>query len=444
MNRERSTRYAAVAIIVVIVIVVAVLALYPRHFEVTLEGEGSVSVSEGDVNAIEGETVSIVPADGWFIASVTVDGTPVTTDDGNVTIEASLFDLSSITIHVVFSERPVEPVIETHTVTVTHTDGGVVTPSGEVVVEDGDSLTIRMTPDSGFAVSSVTLDGITVDTNGIIYTVERIVDDHTVHVTFTRTEAPGGGEGGGSGGGGGETTPSPSPTLIGIEVTAEPYRTVYSVGDIFDTEGMVVTAHYSDGTDRVLSESEYSVSPSGPLDTDDTTITISYGGKTDTIDITVGNQKGFSVTVTELEGTRVSNGSVSDFSETTNTPLNGFSFHTTPIVPGITQTATMTVSNTSGINLDAVVYIQDLKLQDGAELAEQIVLTVTANGVTESATISEVASGTLLDLGTIASGADVQLTASISFPHSDQNNEAMGQSLTFTLGVFADVPPEGA
>lgn len=433
MNRERSSRYTAVAVVVIILIVVAFLALYPRHFEVTWEGEGSASVIEGDVNAIDGTTIEVHPADGWFVETVTVDSTPVTVEDGAISIGASLLDLSSISVHIVFSETPIEPVV-THTVTITNTDGGDVTPFGAVVVEDGGSLTIRFDPDPGYRTSTVTLDGEPVSANGSL-TLDDIVEDHSVHVVFVRTQTPGGGGGGGT---------EPSTTLLRIEVTSDPYKTVYKVGDTFDATGMTVHAYYSDGSNRQLSEDEFSVSPTKPLGIEDTMVTVAHMGMTDTVEIMVGDDGGFSVTVTRLEGTMVENGSVKGFSETLDLSLKDFEFRTTPIVPGITQTATMTVTNDSNLDLEAFVYIDDLDFSDARELADQIVLTVTCGDKTEEATLSEISSGALLDLGTILDGGSAMVTASISFPHSDHNNEAMGQSLTFTLGVFADVPPEGA
>jgi len=40
--------------------------------------------------------------------------------------------------------------------------------------------------------------------------------------------------------------------LTGLEITHAPYKTAYSVGDTFDTSGMVVTAHYASGTSKAV------------------------------------------------------------------------------------------------------------------------------------------------------------------------------------------------
>lgn len=64
------------------------------------------------------------------------------------------------------------------------------------------------------------------------------------------------------------------PVLSSIAVTTAPTKTTYSVGDTFDTTGMVVTATYSDSTTKAVTD--YTYSPTGALAASDTAITISY------------------------------------------------------------------------------------------------------------------------------------------------------------------------
>ena len=81
--------------------------------------------------------------------------------------------------------------------------------------------------------------------------------------------------------------PSPAPikVLTGIEVTTEPTKTAYTVGETFDPTGMVVTGTYSDSTIEVISD--YTYSPDGALALTDTTVTITKDSFTDTVTITV-------------------------------------------------------------------------------------------------------------------------------------------------------------
>ena len=77
--------------------------------------------------------------------------------------------------------------------------------------------------------------------------------------------------------------------LARISVTKAPNKTSYTAGDIFDPTGMLVTATYSDGT--IKNVTDYRYSPTVALRVSDTSITISYTEdgitKTTTTPITV-------------------------------------------------------------------------------------------------------------------------------------------------------------
>ena len=75
------------------------------------------------------------------------------------------------------------------TVFVTAGNGGTANPSGSVTVEAWDSITLNFTPDAGYVVQSVTLDGMdlgAVDT----YTISYIDENHNVVVTFDKAPKP--------------------------------------------------------------------------------------------------------------------------------------------------------------------------------------------------------------------------------------------------------------
>lgn len=77
--------------------------------------------------------------------------------------------------------------------------------------------------------------------------------------------------------------------LASIEITTPPTKTAYFSGETFNPAGMVVTAHYNDGSSAAVSG--YTYSPNGALAAGNNTITVSYseGGvtRTDTQAITV-------------------------------------------------------------------------------------------------------------------------------------------------------------
>lgn len=87
-------------------------------------------------------------------------------------------------------------------------------------------------------------------------------------------------------------------TLSSINVTSQPTKTEYYVGDSFDATGMVVTATYADANDanhtKTAVVTGYTWEPSGALALNNNTVTVSYteGGitKTDTVDITVSEK----------------------------------------------------------------------------------------------------------------------------------------------------------
>lgn len=422
VNPERRNRVAVAAVAAILAVAVIALVLMPHDVSVTYEGNGDVDPDGGSIRFYETLEITMTPDDGWVVDSVTVDGDEVAVDGNVLSYSTDILDFSHHEIHVTFvEEQGPTPEPDAHTVTITHTSGGETDPSGTVTVADGDSLTVAFDPDTGYRLSELRLDGVRVAAGVLEYTLNDVTEDHTLHAVFSRIS------------GGGDPDPI---RLVSVEVTTVPDRTVYSVGDVFDPEGMVVTAKYSDGSQKTLSSGEYNFSPSGPLTENDDTITVSYGGFSDTVDILVADPGDFKVTVTQYSGTRVVDGSVESFSESPNEALGEFSFDTLGIVPGIAQTAVLEVTNGSAMELEAFVYIDDPVLE-GADLAEQVQISVTCGGSTVSRSVSDIVSGNLMDLGKVNPGETIEVTVTLSFPHSENNNDTMNQSIGFGLGIFA-------
>ena len=80
----------------------------------------------------------------------------------------------------------------------------------------------------------------------------------------------------------------------GIEVTTNPTKLTYKVGESFDPTGMVVKLKYSDDSSEVITD--YTVDKT-VLTADDDKVTITYGNFSATVDITVIVETGISVTV---------------------------------------------------------------------------------------------------------------------------------------------------
>ena len=90
-----------------------------------------------------------------------------------------------------------------------------------------------------------------------------------------------------------QTSGSSEPTLSSIAVATAPTKTTYTAGEYFDPTGLVITRNYSSGSPDTYTyanhASEFSFSPltTTALKTTDTSVTITYGGKSTTQAITV-------------------------------------------------------------------------------------------------------------------------------------------------------------
>jgi hypothetical protein len=75
----------------------------------------------------------------------------------------------------------------TYSITATAGPGGSISPSGAVTVKSGDSVTFTITPNSGYAISDVKVDGKSV---GAVskYTFTNVTDNHTIEATFEKNE----------------------------------------------------------------------------------------------------------------------------------------------------------------------------------------------------------------------------------------------------------------
>lgn len=84
----------------------------------------------------------------------------------------------------------------TYTITASAGANGSISPSGDVVVDAGVDQTFTITPDSGYVISDVKVDGVS---KGAVnsYTFTNVTANHTISVTFER-ESGGGSSSGGS------------------------------------------------------------------------------------------------------------------------------------------------------------------------------------------------------------------------------------------------------
>ncbi|MCL1873722.1 MAG: S-layer homology domain-containing protein [Clostridiales bacterium] len=141
---------------------------------------GTITPS-GDVEVVKGsyKTFTITPNDDYAIKDVKVNDMSigpvpsftflnVTTDDN--TIEA-------------FFEPEGGPILETYIITASAGAGGTISPKGEVeVVEDSNQI-FDITPDNGYLISEILVDGKSVDI-GRSYTFRDVRSAHTIAASF--------------------------------------------------------------------------------------------------------------------------------------------------------------------------------------------------------------------------------------------------------------------
>lgn len=148
--------------------------------------------------------------------------------------------------------------------------------------------------------------------------------------------------------------------LSSIAVTTAPTKTTYTEGESFSTAGMVITATYDDGSTAAINE--YTYSPNGALTPSDTTITITFGGKSTTQAITVNAKVVTSIAVKTLP--------------TKKSYHSGDSFESAGLEITVTYEGGSTADITSGFTISPATYT----FTDADETAGSKTFTVSYSG----------------------------------------------------------------
>ena len=130
---------------------------------------GTIAVNEG-----ASQTFSITPNSGYHVQNVVVDGS----SKGAVTSWTFNNVQVDHTITASFASGAY------HTITASAGANGQISPSGSVQVGDGASQTFTITPNSGYVVASLMVDGASAG-YGQSYTFTNVIADHTITVTFS-------------------------------------------------------------------------------------------------------------------------------------------------------------------------------------------------------------------------------------------------------------------
>ncbi len=181
----------------------------PSIFTITATStQGGTIMPSGqvEVNAGDSITFTIKPLTGYQIDYVDVDGI----NQGAITSYTFKSVTTNHTIDAFFKENTVN----TYTINATASTGGSIQPSGNVIVNNGDNITFAITPDYGYRIKDVFVDGQSV---GIVneYTFNNVQRNHTIHAEFIEV----------------------SHNKYQIKATAEGGGSIYPSGTIEVTEG---------------------------------------------------------------------------------------------------------------------------------------------------------------------------------------------------------------
>ena len=184
----------------------------PDSYVVTVNcGEhGAVTPGTADYESGTEVTLTVTPDSGYRVKSVTLDGKAVTLTNGKYTFKVT----ANCTFEAEFEAIPADR----YTVTVKCGEHGTVTP-GTADYESGTEVTLTVTPDSGYRVKSVTLDGKAVTLTNGKYTF-KVTANCTFEAEFVKkggSSGGTGGSGGSSGGSAGGSSTRSLPVINGIE-----------------------------------------------------------------------------------------------------------------------------------------------------------------------------------------------------------------------------------
>ena len=275
------------------------------EFELPYVGDWTVTASMGGQNA--SEEVHVSGALLYEVDLMITEGIAVTTQPTKKSYYiGEAFDPAGMVVTATFADDTTEDVTDdctfspatiskdTTAITVNYQRGGIKkTDSVAVTVRVLASIEISNPPTktaykygevfspAGMAVTARYTDGQSRTVTGYTYspTSALKLSDTTITVSYTEGDVT-------------KTTTQAitvAKVLSGIKITTPPNRTAYFEREVFDPEGMVVTANYTDGSSKTVTG--YTYSPTSQLSKGTTMITVSYseGGvtKTTTQSITV-------------------------------------------------------------------------------------------------------------------------------------------------------------
>ena len=388
---------------------VVAVTFWKVEFDIEISaGENGSANPSGIQRVQENESLTVVftPSEGYTYDSVLVDGEEGTLTNGTYVFSNVLADHE---ISVTFKRIVI-------TVSIDPTEGGSVEASSEAPYYYGDPLTLTFTPDVWYGLKSVTVNGVdvTAQLTDSKYVFSALTEDQTVSAVFEKY------------------------TVVDRIEVEGPSKTVYASSEnTLDTSGLTVTAYYTDGSSRVVTD--YELSPTDLTGKSGiVTVTVryseSYSNTDKTVEASFSVKKAsgeFTAYVTEYNGAAV------------NERLSQYVFDLKGLEPGgdaITfKVKVSDETGLSGVDFNACVWVQNL--QDSSKncaLSKNIILTAESGGnrlFSEDLYGIADGSGLQTDVGSVpAGGMEITFTLRMS---SSAGSDTMNQSLSFNLGVYA-------
>ena len=388
---------------------VVAVTFWKVEFDIEISAGENGSASPSGIQRVqENESLTVVftPSEGYTYDFVLVDGEEGTLTNGTYVFSNVLADHE---ISVTFKRIVI-------TVSIDPTEGGSVEASSEAPYYYGDPLTLTFTPDVWYGLKSVTVNGVdvTAQLTDSKYVFSALTEDQTVSAVFEKY------------------------TVVDRIEVEGPSKTVYASSEnTLDTSGLTVTAYYTDGSSRVVTD--YELSPTDLTGKSGiVTVTVryseSYSNTDKTVEASFSVKKAsgeFTAYVTEYNGAAV------------NERLSQYVFDLKGLEPGgdaITfKVKVSDETGLSGVDFNACVWVQNL--QDSSKncaLSKNIILTAESGGTRLfSGDLYGIADGSGLqtDVGSVpAGGMEITFTLRMS---SSAGSDTMNQSLSFNLGVYA-------
>ena len=388
---------------------VVAVTFWKVEFDIEISAGENGSASPSGIQRVqENESLTVVftPSEGYTYDSVLVDGEEGTLTNGTYVFSNVLADHE---ISVTFKRIVI-------TVSIDPTEGGSVEASSEAPYYYGDPLTLTFTPDVWYGLKSVTVNGVdvTAQLTDSKYVFSALTEDQAVSAVFEKY------------------------TVVDRIEVEGPSKTVYASSEnTLDTSGLTVTAYYTDGSSRVVTD--YELSPTDLTGKSGiVTVTVryseSYSNTDKTVEASFSVKKAsgeFTAYVTEYNGAAV------------NERLSQYVFDLKGLEPGgdaITfKVKVSDETGLSGVDFNACVWVQNL--QDSSKncaLSKNIILTAESGGnrlFSEDLYGIADGSGLQTDVGSVpAGGMEITFTLRMS---SSAGSDTMNQSLSFNLGVYA-------